>query len=80
MSSNNDPKPSHPQNVQTLGEQLRAKNLGYYDFKNKLCRIHNIPLIQYQTEQENARPWHCPQCILIPDNWKPVNQTKDNNA
>lgn len=78
MSSNNsDTESQNPSDIQVIGEQLREKNLGYYDFKNKICRVHKIPLIQYQTEQENSRPWHCQKCIPIPNNWRPIEVIKD---
>lgn len=61
--------------IQELSEELREKNLGYYDFKNMSCRIHKIPLIKYKTkDDQDAEPFpkHCPKCIPIPENWVPI--------
>ena len=58
--------------IQVLSEELREKNLGYYDFKNMVCRIHKIPLIRYITKEDHDKepfPKHCPKCIPIPENW-----------
>lgn len=58
--------------IQVISEELREKNLGYYDFKNMVCRIHKIPLIKYKTkEDQDSEPFpkHCSKCIPIPANW-----------
>jgi hypothetical protein len=62
--------------IQKISEELREKNLGYYDFKNMICRIHNIPLGRYKTkgnQNEEPFPVHCNKCIPIPESWLKVN-------
>ncbi|MHA2101992.1 MAG: hypothetical protein ACW981_01090 [Candidatus Hodarchaeales archaeon] len=61
--------------IQRISEELREKNLGYYDFKNMNCRIHNIPLNRYKTQEnhnEEPFPVHCKKCIPIPESWLKV--------
>ena len=58
--------------IQNKTEELRIKNLGIYDFKNMVCRIHEIPLRKYKTlEEQEKEPFakHCPKCVPIPENW-----------
>ena len=58
--------------IQLISEELREKNLGYYDFKNMVCRIHKIPLIKYKIKEDQDSepfPMHCSKCIPIPGNW-----------
>jgi hypothetical protein len=62
--------------IQKISKELRKKNLGYYDFKNMNCRIHNIPLGRYKTKEnhnEEPFPVHCNKCIPIPETWLKVN-------
>ncbi|OLS20898.1 MAG: hypothetical protein HeimC3_38090 [Candidatus Heimdallarchaeota archaeon LC_3] len=61
--------------IQKITEELRNKNLGIYDFKNMVCRIHEIPLRKYKTlDDQEKEPYaiHCPKCVPIPENWELV--------
>ena len=56
--------------ILTIGEPLRKQGLGFYDFSSKTCRIHKRQLLQYETViKKPPFPFHCPECIPIPETW-----------
>ena len=63
--------------VYATADELREKGLGYYDFKNMICRVHRVPLRKYITykDGEDIRiAIHCPYCIPIPDDWVDITE------